>query len=87
MPNDASCTPLATLRERLRRTANKPGNPSNAVAPQVEPAACGGQLRGRLCRLEQTVRWGSPRCADWRGKPAHGTGFPMPHAPYPMTDE
>ncbi|MBD2240080.1 hypothetical protein H6G35_26410 [Aulosira sp. FACHB-113] len=27
---------------------------------QVEAAACGG----------------SPRCADWRGKPAHATGSP-----------
>ncbi|MBW4563072.1 MAG: hypothetical protein KME32_18370 [Mojavia pulchra JT2-VF2] len=29
-------------------------------SPQVKPAACGG----------------SPRCADWRGEPAHGGGSP-----------
>ena len=27
---------------------------------------CGGQSRGRVSRLERTVRWGSPRCSNWR---------------------
>jgi hypothetical protein len=31
-----------------------------------EAVRCGGQLRGRVSRLEQTVRWGSPRCSNCR---------------------
>ncbi|EKE99633.1 hypothetical protein FDUTEX481_09895 [Tolypothrix sp. PCC 7601] len=39
---------------------------ASAASRRVEPLRCGGQLHGRVSRLEQTVRWGYPRCSKWR---------------------
>ncbi len=56
---------MVRLLERRRKPSRKVAW-VGGFAPIAEAARCREQLHGRVPRLVQTVRWGSPRCSDCR---------------------